>query len=206
MKRLRFTIGELILVVIVVAIGLAAIHSGSAIWAGVMTSIAFFVIITSILGVVFGRGMRRVYWSGFALLGWSYILLAYTPSLRPYVGRFLLAPNLFDYLAEVLHAQGQGGTGGGLASLPVEVLGSLATAGGFGGGTVLNVNMTDFEAIGKAMEALLWAFLGGWVACYFASGQDQERRPARAAGAATAESDQPRGADNATTRGDSPPA
>ena len=35
MKRLRFTIGELILVVIVVAIGLAAIRSGSAAWAGV---------------------------------------------------------------------------------------------------------------------------------------------------------------------------
>jgi hypothetical protein len=28
--------------------------------------------------------------------------------------------------------------------------------------------------IGLAMEPLIWAFLGGWVACYFASGREQE--------------------------------
>jgi hypothetical protein len=112
MKRFRFTIGELILFVLVVAIGLAAIRSGSAAWAGGILSITLFAMIASILGIVLGRGLRRVYWSGFALLGWSYLFLMYVPWLHENVGQFLLAPNLFDYLAEVLHADAQGGGGG----------------------------------------------------------------------------------------------
>jgi hypothetical protein len=172
MKHTRITIAHLILVVLVAAIGLAAIRSGSAAWAGAMFSITFFAMICSLLGIALGRGIRRVYWSGFATLGWSYLLLIYVPWLDGKVGRFLLAPNVFAYLEEVLHPEPQGG----LQSLPLEILGATATGGAFnggvGGGTSVE-DLSDFVRIGLAMEALLWAFLGGWAACYFASGRDQ---------------------------------
>jgi hypothetical protein len=201
MKRPRFTIGELILVVIVVAIGLAAIRSGSAVWAGAMTSIAFFAMVASILGVVLGRGMRRAYWSGFALLGWSYLLLSHVTWLDGQIGNRLLAPRLFSYLAEVLHSEVQGGAAGGTRSVAVAVVGALPLAGGFGGGsaggTGLSVDLADFVQIGLAMEALLWAFLGGRVACYFASASERDRRPASAPSAAAAESDERAAAGNA---------
>jgi hypothetical protein len=176
MKHTRITIAHLILVVLVAAIGLAAIRSGSAAWAGAMFSITFFAMICSLLGVALGRGMRRVYWSGFATLGWSYLLLIYVPWLDGKVGRFLLAPNLFAYLEEVLHPEPQGG----LQSLPLEILGATATGGAFSGGVGGGASvedLSDFVRIGLAMEALLWAFLGGWVACYFASGRDREETP-----------------------------
>jgi hypothetical protein len=205
MKRLRFTIGELILLVTVVAIGLAAVVSASAAWAGSMLSITFFAMIASVLGVVWGRGMRRVYWSGFALLGWSYLFLMYVPTLRIHVGHRLLAPKLFPYLAEVLHVEGQGGSNGGLQSVSVALLATWTSAGGFGGGAA-SVDLEDFVQIGTAIEALLWAFLGGWVACYFASGPDQERRPALAAGDASVEPSERRGPDNTTTRSANPPS
>jgi len=98
MTRLRFSIGGLIVVVAVAAIALAAIRSGSAAWSGAMLSITFFAMICSFLGIVLGRARRRVYWSGFALLGWSYMLLMYVPWLSENIGQFLLAPNLFNYL------------------------------------------------------------------------------------------------------------
>jgi hypothetical protein len=185
MKRPRITIAQSILVVLVAAVGLAAIRSGSAAWAGVMFSITFFAMICSFLGVALGRGTRRTYWSGFAALGWSYLLLIYVPWLHGKVGRFLLAPNLFAQLEEVLHPDVQGG---GLQSLPVEILGAMATGGGFGGGSGAGSgvdDLSDFVRIGLMMEALLWAFLGGWVACYFASGRDRES-PTRVAGSAEA--------------------
>jgi len=122
--------------------------------------------------------MRRIYWSGFATLGWSYLLLIYVPWLDGKVGRFLLAPNVFAYLEEVLHSDSQGGSG--LQSLPLGIFGATATGGGFAGGLggwSGVQNLSDFARIGLAMEALLWAFLGGWVACYFASGRDGGNNP-----------------------------
>ena len=171
MKRPRITIAHIILVVLITAIGLAAIRSGSASWAGGMLSITFFVMICSLLGVVLERGMWRVYWSGFATLGWSYLLLTYAPWLDSEVGVHLLAPNLFVVLAEFLHSEP---AGSGLQSLPVGMLGATSTAGGFGGtGVVGPQNIFEMRRIGVSLEALLWAFLGGWVACYFASRRER---------------------------------
>jgi hypothetical protein len=168
-KHPRITIAELILVVVVAAIGLAAIRSGSAAWSGAMFSITLFAMICSLLGIVLGRGARRVYWSGFATLGWSYLLLMYVPWMHENIGRFLLAPNLFEQLEAVLHPASGGG--GGLQSVPLGVIGASATGGGFGGAAGVQ-GVSDFVRIGTSMEALLWAFLGGWSARYFASGRD----------------------------------
>src|SRR2546423_9814773 len=101
MHHPKVTIAQLILVVFVAAIGLAAIRSGSPAWSGALISITFFAMICSLLGIAWGRGTRRVYWSGFATLGWSYLFLIYVPWLHENVGQFLLAPNLFEQL-EVL--------------------------------------------------------------------------------------------------------
>ena len=182
MKYPRITIGELAVVVLVAAIGLAAIRGGSPEWAGAMFSITFFALICSPLGIALGRGPRRVYWLGFAVAGWSYLLLMYVPVLHNNVGRFLLAPNLFSYLEEVLHADAKQAVG--LQSVPVEILGAAVTGGGFGGNVGSVEDSSDFVRIGMAMEALLWAFLGGWVARYFASGQDGAIAPQPAASAA----------------------
>ncbi len=163
----RFSIRMLMAVIVVSAVGLAAIRNCSAVWAGAMFSITFFSLICSILGIVFGRDLRRIYWSGFAILGWSYLLLFYVPWLYEKVGQFLLAPNLFAYLEEILHANSQGG---GLQSLPLGMLGAMATGGGFSGPTGIDA-ISECVRIGVAMEALLWAALGGYAACYFSSGR-----------------------------------
>ncbi|MGO9471476.1 MAG: hypothetical protein ACLQIB_58570 [Isosphaeraceae bacterium] len=202
MKRPRITIAHIILVVLVIAIGLAAIRSGSAAWAGAMFSITFFAMISSLLGAALGRGMRRIYWSGFGVLGWSYLLLIYVPWLDRMVGRFLLAPNLFAYLEEVLHSDSQGG--GGLQSLPLGILAATVTGGGFGGGPsgwAGVENLSDFVRIGLAMEALLWAFLGGWAACYFASGRDEGSNHHAAGTAGAPEAEGEGHANEATSRG-----
>ncbi len=204
MKRPRITIAHIILLVLVVAIGLAAIRSGSAAWAGAMFSITFFMMIGSFLGIALGRGMRRIYWSGFATLGWSYLLLIYVPWLDGKVGRFLLAPNLFEYLEEVLHSDAQGG---GMQSVPLVILGATATGGGFDGGPGAwsgVQNLSDFVRLGLMLEALLWAFAGGWMACYFASGHDEGSNPHVAGPAAASQAEGP--GDEMSSRSSGPPA
>jgi hypothetical protein len=185
MKRPRFTIGHGILLVVVVAVALAAIRSGSESWAGAMLSITFFVMICSLLGVVLERGMRRVYWSGFATLGWSYLLLVYAPWLDQRVGVDLLGPNLFGYLAEVLNPDTPPGGmgGGGFQSVPLQMLGATTTGGGFG--MAPPTHLAEYRRIGVSLEALLWAFTGGWVACYFASRRERDNEPQAAEPPAT---------------------
>jgi hypothetical protein len=120
--------------------------------------------------------MWRVYWSGFAALGWGYLILAYGPWVDLKIGRHLLGPNLFPYLAELLHTApaGGGGGGGGLQSVPVGVLGASATGAGAGGAGVPFWDVVQYKQIGMSLETLLWAFAGGWVACYFASRREAE--------------------------------
>jgi hypothetical protein len=173
MKLPRITIAELMLVVLVIGIGLAALRNPSPAWAGAMLSITIFLMICSLLGIGLGRGLRRAYWLGFAVLGWSYLLLNHVPFLYDHVGQFLLAPNLLGYI-DVLFESGSSGKGG-LQSLPLEMFGAMATGGGFGGGPPASFkDLPDIVRIGLAMEALLWASLGGRVAAYFASGRDRE--------------------------------
>jgi hypothetical protein len=175
----RISIRSLMAFIVVTAIGLAAICSGSAAWAGATLSIAFFAMVSSFLVIALGRGSRRVFWSGFALLGWSYLILVYTLWLNERVGRFLLAPNLFGYVEEILHPQT---SGGGMQNIPSSILGAAATSGGFDPGQWSVSDLSDFERIGVALEALLWAFLGGWAAIYFASGRSDGDQHAGSSG------------------------
>ena len=62
-----------------------------------------------------------------------------------------------------------------MQSVPPWMLGATATGGGFGGGVSAD-DFSELVRIGIAMEALLWAFLGGWIAHYFASGRDGAAR------------------------------
>jgi hypothetical protein len=58
-----------------------------------------------------------------------------------------------------------------MQSVPVSMIAAASTGGAFGGGAGMQAT-SDFVRIGMALEALLWAYLGGWVACYFASGRE----------------------------------
>jgi hypothetical protein len=175
MTHLRVTIGAIMLIAGVTTVALAAIRSRSPAWAAAMFSITFFAMICSLLGIALGRGSRRVYWSGFALLGWSYLFLMYVPWLGTNIGQFLLAPELFEYLEDVLHGGAPPMTVG-LRSVPVEILGAAGTGGGFATFIFSVAELSEFERLGLAIEALIWAFVGGWVAYYFACGR--EPRPA----------------------------
>ena len=190
MKRPRFTLAEIALFVVVIAIGLAAIRSGSDAWTGAIVSVTYFALFSALLGIVFGRKSRRVYWVGFAVLGWGYMMLNFLPWLDISGGAGLVGPALFAYVGEIVHpdpaAPGTVIPAGpndlspmppsGLQSLPPGATSAGAVGGGFGGGAGPLVSNADARTrvvkIGIALEALLWAFLGGWIARYFASGPE----------------------------------
>jgi hypothetical protein len=160
--------------VVVAAIGMAALSVGSDSWAGAMLSVCFFTLTAALLGVAFGRNERRIYWTGFALLGWTYMVLAFTPMLDERIGSNLFGPILSWAIYQSIHDEAQAG---GFQSVPLGPIGAAVTGGGgaLGLGGAAGPALPDPVNLRRtmiAMEALLWAFLGGWAALYFASGKD----------------------------------
>ena len=210
MPKRRFTIAGLIGLVALAGLAAAAITAATSAWAGFWYSATFFALFASLLGVGFGRGTRRVFWAGFAALGWGYMLLQYVPIFGLYLGPRLLAPSMFAPVFERVHpdSPGRGGMGmGGMGNMifqqldqepagsGMEPVGSMGGGGGFrsltptppqafggfGGGPAppngtapasspdALPNFLAFQRIGMALEALIWATLGGWAARYFAA-------------------------------------
>jgi hypothetical protein len=61
MRKIRFTIGGLMAVVLGLAIGFAALRSANAIWAGTMLLLAHGLLGFAILGIVLRQGAQRAW-------------------------------------------------------------------------------------------------------------------------------------------------
>ena len=77
MRAVRFSIAGLMGVVLVAAIGLAALRSQSQIWAGVLLLSTLAAFCVALVGAFCRRGAARGGWIGFAVFGWSYMSAAF---------------------------------------------------------------------------------------------------------------------------------
>jgi len=172
-RTIRFSIAGLMGVVLIVAIGLAALRNASDIWAGVIFLVTCGVLALSIVGMICRQEGERAWWLGFALFGWGYVALAFWPSHESGLPQ-LPTIALFERLSANLGVNPQdlvggpraggmaGGIGpaamqGGIRSVPVVVL-----AGGGGGGPVARYEA--FEQVGHCLSALVFAIVGGTLA------------------------------------------
>lgn len=76
MKPPRNSIAGLMAVVVLVAVGFAALKNPSEIWASCLFSLTVGLLLLALLGVAFGSGDRRMFWAGFSVFGWGYLILA----------------------------------------------------------------------------------------------------------------------------------
>ena len=81
MKPPRFTIGNLLVLVLVLAVGFAAWKRATPALEGAVFGSVLIVLLTSILLAVHRRGSNRAAWLGFALFGWSYLVLVQIPAV-----------------------------------------------------------------------------------------------------------------------------
>ncbi len=81
MRRFRFHIGSLLVLVLLMGVGFAALREANDVWDGGVFTLTLGVLLISILLAVHRMGSRRAFWIGFALFGWSYIGLASIPQV-----------------------------------------------------------------------------------------------------------------------------
>jgi hypothetical protein len=79
-RPVRFSVAGLMGVVLVVAVGLAALRSGSDVWAGAVFLLTCGVLALSAVGSVVDTRGARAWWLGFTAFGCTYLALAFRPT------------------------------------------------------------------------------------------------------------------------------
>ena len=82
MRRFRFTIASLLIIVLLVAFGFAALRESNDLWESGVFTLTLGVLLISILLAIHRTESRRAFWIGFAVFGWSYLGLTLVPSIE----------------------------------------------------------------------------------------------------------------------------
>jgi len=82
MSRIRFSIASLLVAVLFVAVGFAALRESSELWDSGVFTLVLTVLLTSILLAIHRTESRQAFWMGFALFGWTYLALSLVPSIE----------------------------------------------------------------------------------------------------------------------------
>jgi hypothetical protein len=82
MRHIRFNIGSLLVAVLLLGVGFAALRESNETWDSGLFTLTLGALLISILLVIHGSDARRAFWIGFALFGWSYLALSLVPSIE----------------------------------------------------------------------------------------------------------------------------
>jgi hypothetical protein len=82
MRKIRFHIASIVILILLVAVCLAALRESNQIWDSSVFSITLGTLFMSILLTIYRLGPKRAFWLGFALAGWTYLGFTLVPSIE----------------------------------------------------------------------------------------------------------------------------
>src|SRR5689334_10460965 len=100
--RYRVSIAALMVLVLFLAIGFAALRSGSDWWASATFSATLLALALAAPLAVYRRGPRRAFWAWFAAFGAAYLVLVFTPWFESAIRPRLLTTKGIDALHAAL--------------------------------------------------------------------------------------------------------
>ena len=173
MKRFRFSIAGLMAMILLLAIGMAALRDPTTLWASALFTAAVILCTASFLGAMAHRGVLRFSWAGIAVFGWVYLII----SLGPWPGNLvglppLLPSHLMDRFQAYIVSDGR-------TSYMIEErfdtdFKNMKTnriiegAGPPQPGGFKTVDMTIYQQIGHSLGAMLFGIMGAFAGRFFA--------------------------------------
>ena len=82
MRRFRFHLGTLVILVLLSGVGFAALRESNGTWDSVVFSITIGALLLSVLLAIHRRESRRAFWIGFALFGGIFLGFTLVPSIE----------------------------------------------------------------------------------------------------------------------------
>jgi len=180
--KLRFSILGLMALVLLVAVGFAALRSTSALWASAVFTMTVALLWAAILGAFAGRGRARLTWLGFVVFGWIYLLTTFWlwpegngVSAPPYLSKHLLdyfQPTANDASTMTIDPGPRGEMGiepPPTISKTIPGTVNLSTTGPFTGRVS---NRLHYRRVGHSLTALLFGLIGAGIGRVFAARTD----------------------------------
>jgi hypothetical protein len=99
MPRFRLSISILMVAIVLLAAGFAALRTPTPLWANVWFSIAMGLLVLAIPAAVYRREEQRAFWVGFAACGWVYFVLTLAPWFQTEMGFQLVTTTILDVLS-----------------------------------------------------------------------------------------------------------
>src|SRR5262245_5156858 len=75
MPRYRISLAGSLGIVAVIAMGLAGMRSASSLWTMAAATVTLALLLSAVIAARLLDGLDRAFWAGFAVFGWSYLLL-----------------------------------------------------------------------------------------------------------------------------------
>jgi hypothetical protein len=165
----RFSLTALFGAVLFAAFGTAAIRFASPLWAGLTMAVTVPLLFAAILGALFRLGQARAFWTGMAVCGWGYLVIAQAPWFEAGVGQHLPTTYLLSYAHEKLQNRATMAYGAVDVGLPIVASSASGTTLlSYGAGQGLRIWNTGAASdsglivrTGHALFALLFGFIGG---------------------------------------------
>src|SRR5262245_44875802 len=82
MRKPRFSIASLLILVLFVAISFAGLRAADDAWDSGILAATLMILLIAVLLAVHRTGERRAFWLGFALFGWAYLIASLVPPLE----------------------------------------------------------------------------------------------------------------------------
>ena len=98
MRRPRFSIASMLVVIGILGVALAAHRSPSHLWANAVYTVAFGTLLVAIVNAVFGWREQRAFWMGFLVCGGAYFGVYSVPGIRDSVCPRLVTVAILDLL------------------------------------------------------------------------------------------------------------
>lgn len=143
--RFQFSLASAFIVMTLFSLAAMALRSGDWLWARVIFSLTLAILLAAILGIVYRTGVNRAFWLGFAIFGWTYLLLAFTPAFRV-AEHHLFGKQVHSYLKDYSPEASSG--------IVIDSSGS-------------RIAVFSFAQIIYSLSAWLFGLIGGFVGVYF---------------------------------------
>lgn len=191
MNRPRFSIASILIVVLFVAVGIAALREATAAWDGGIFGVTILALLTAVLLAAYNPSDRRPYWLGFSLFGWAYLVASLIPSVAdrlPTTKGLVYLDSRMPGRSVDASIRRSGNVTRTKAANSIQSVAFTPDGTRLVGGQPGNVRLwkfawaglngtTDnFVRIGHSLLALLSAFAGGHLARHLASGRGSEPR------------------------------
>jgi hypothetical protein len=176
MRRFRFHLGTLVILILVLAVGFAALRESSDLWESGMFTLTLGVLLTSILLAIYRSEKGRGFWLGFALFGSAYLGLSLLPSIES----MLITTKAFAYLSSKVPGRPMksytlinsgirsGSPSNQVQSIFLSIDGNQAATDGQGKVAIWKAvtggwsgSTENFVRIGHSLFALLAGWIGG---------------------------------------------